>query len=191
LVASWIYDLPFGNRMSGFAQRLLGGYSYGGIATFQSGTPFTVGNPTNTVGTEGISSFADVGAPLVPADARSNERRAFNVDAFSAVVLPTNLAGVFRRGTSGRNQYRAANGINNFDLIVSKRTRLWSESSNLELRFEAFNAFNHTQFTTPDLNLNNIVRDPSGNIDPKRSTFGKFNGAAESRVIQLAARFTF
>lgn len=191
LVLSWIYDLPFGNNLSGWAQRLFGGYSFGGIATFQSGTPFTVGNPTNTVGTEGLSSFADLGAPLVLIDPRANDRRAFNVDSFSAVVLPANLAGVFRRGTSGRNQFRADNGVNNFDLIVSKRTRLWSETSNLELRFEAFNAFNHTQFTTLDLNLNNIVRDAAGNIDPARSTFGRFNGAAESRVIQLAARFSF
>lgn len=191
LVASWIYDVPFGNKFSGWRQRLLGGYSFGGIATFQSGTPFTVGNSANTVGTEGMSSFADLGAAFRQIDARSNERRAFNVDAFSPINLPTNLAGVFRRGTSGRNQFRAANGINNFDLIVSKRTRLWSEASNLELRFEAFNAFNHTQFTTLDLNINNIVRDASGNIDPVRSTFGKFNGAAESRVIQLAARFSF
>lgn len=191
LVLSWIYDLPFGNNFSGWAQRLVGGFSFGGIATFQSGTPFTVGNPAGTVGTEGLSSFADVGAPFVLVDARENERRAFNADAFVPITLPANLAGVFRRGTMGRNQFRAANGINNFDLIVSKRTRLWSESSNLELRFEAFNAFNHTQFTTLDLSLNNIVRDAAGNIDPVLSSFGKFTGAAESRVIQLAARFSF
>lgn len=191
LVLSWIYDLPFAKRLNGPMRRLLDGFSFGGIATFQSGTPFSVGNTSGTVGTEGIVSFADLNAPFTQVDARSNDRRAFNPDAFRVIPAVADLSTSFRRGTSGRNQFRAANGINNFDLIVSKRTRLWSESSNLELRFEAFNAFNHTQFTTLDTNLNNIVRDASGAIDPIRSSFGKFNGAAESRVIQLAARFTF
>ena len=61
---------------------------------------------------------------------------------------------------------------------MTKKTRLWSETSGLELRFEAFNAMNHTQFTTLNLNLS----------DPN---FGKFTTARESRVIQLGARFSF
>jgi hypothetical protein len=67
-------------------------------------------------------------------------------------------------------------------LILSKKTRLWSEASNLELRFEAFNAFNHTQFLDADLNL--------GTTRPNLS-FGKFISARESRVVQLGARFSF
>ena len=81
--------------------------------------------------------------------------------------------------------------MNNFDFILSKRTRLWNETSNLELRLEAFNAFNHTQFTTLNTNLNNIVLDASGNPDPVRSGFGRFTAARESRVVQLGARFNF
>ncbi len=191
LVLSWIYDLPLTRNLNGWKRTLFDGFSFGGIATFQSGTPFSVGNPAGTVGTEGVVSFADLGSPYQLIEARKNDRRAFNADAFTPVILPTDLTGVFRRGTSGRNMFRAENGINNFDLIVSKRTRLWSESSSLELRFEAFNAFNHTQFTTLDTNINNIVRDSSGAIDPNRSSFGKYTGARESRVIQLAARFSF
>ena len=61
----------------------------------------------------------------------------------------------------------------------------------MELRFEAFNAFNHTQFTTVDTNVDRIVRDSSGQIDASKSTFGKFTGAAESRVLQLGVRFSF
>jgi hypothetical protein len=190
-VVSALYDLPFARKSSGWAQRLFGGYSIGGIATFQQGTPFSVGNVANTVGTEGLISLADAGKPLTLVDARKNERRAFNADAFTAVVLPADLTNVFRRGTSGRNQYRAANGVNNFDLIVSKNTRLWNETSRLELRFEAFNAFNHTQFTNLDTNINNIVRDTSGAIDANRSSFGKYTAARESRILQLAARIWF
>jgi hypothetical protein len=194
LVASWIYDLPFFRESRGFAGRVLGGWSLGGIATFQSGTPFSVNNPFDTTGTGGaVVSFADLGAPFQTFDPRTSGGRAFNPDAFVAFGAPTATGGysVIRRGTAGYNQYRLPNGINNFDLILSKKTRLWSETTGLELRFEAFNAFNHTQFTTVDTNLLNIVRDAQGNIDLNRSSFGKFTGTRESRVIQLGARFTF
>jgi hypothetical protein len=69
---------------------------------------------------------------------------------------------------------------------------------NLELRFEAFNALNHTQFTTVDLNLGSaatcqvvagaVVGDCNRAQNPN---FGKYTGARESRVIQLGARFSF
>ncbi|MDQ3011245.1 MAG: hypothetical protein M3X11_11150, partial [Acidobacteriota bacterium] len=186
LVASFVYDLPFAKNYNGFAKTLLGGWSIGGIATFQSGLPFTVANPFNTTGTGGgILSFADIGTTFQQLDPRENNSRAFNVDAFRAFGDPSTgyvLARDFRRGTSGPNQFRLQNGINNWDLILSKRTQLWSEASNLELRFEAFNAFNHTQFLDADLNLGTTRPNPS---------FGKFISARESRVIQLGARFSF
>src|SRR5690606_38084294 len=39
-VASWIYDLPFARNASGLTRTILGGWSFGGIATFESGRPF-------------------------------------------------------------------------------------------------------------------------------------------------------
>ncbi|MGH9767861.1 MAG: carboxypeptidase regulatory-like domain-containing protein [Blastocatellia bacterium] len=186
LVASFLYDLPFARKFGGFANRLFDGWSVGGIATFQSGLPFTVTNPFNTTGTGvGVRSFADLGAPFQPMNPRENNSRAFNVDAFRAFGDPTQgfvLARDFRRGTSRPNQFRLNNGINNWDLILSKNTRLWSELSRLELRFEMFNAFNHTQFLDADLNLGTTRPNPS---------FGRFISARESRVIQLGARVSF
>jgi carboxypeptidase family protein/TonB-dependent receptor-like protein len=187
-VTSALYDLPFARNANGIFKTLFGGFGVGGIVTFQSGTPFSVNNPSDTVGTGGgILSFADLGAPFTYADPRETDSRAFNIDAFRSFNV--NLAQSFRRGTSGPNQFRARNGINNWDLILSKKTPLGSEVRNLELRFEAFNAFNHTQFgpeagTTGsgiDLNLNNV----------SRGTFGKFISAREARVIQLGARISF
>jgi hypothetical protein len=96
-----------------------------------------------------------------------------------------------RRGTSGVNQFRLNNGINNFDLIVSKRFG-FTETSNLELRFEAFNALNHTQFGPNDLSVAQGGTAPTGvNLNVTSATFGRYNSARESRVIQLGARFSF
>src|SRR5215208_7049432 len=169
-VGSFIYDLPFGNRMNGFARTLLGGWSVGGIYTVESGKPFSVLNNSNITGTGGgvAGPFADFGPePFTTLDPRTNDLLAFNPLAFKNATVAScgGVAVCARRGTSGVNQFRLKNGINNFDAIVSKRVR-FTETTNLELRFEAFNAFNHTPF-------------------------GRFNSARESRVIQLGARFSF
>jgi hypothetical protein len=180
-VTSVIYDLPFGRHGEGFAKTLMGGFSVGGIYTYQSGTPFSVFNTFDEAGTDAVLTFADLGSPFQLLDPRRNDRQAFNANAFRAFADPSagfNVATQFRRGTSGPNMFRAGNTINNFDLIVSKKTQLFSESSNFEIRFEAFNALNHTQFTTLDTTLSS-------------ATFGKYTGARESRVIQLGGRFTF
>lgn len=192
LVGSFIYDLPFGKHFSGIGKRFFDGWSIGGIYTIQSGTPFSVANLNNTTADGGATlNFADLGAPFTNLDPRQNANRAFNADAFKNAILTGPISATnFRFGTSGPNQFRLKNGINNFDFILSKKTRLWGESSNLELRFEAFNFFNHTQFATVDLNLANQKFLPSGAVDPA-STFGKFLSARESRVIQLGARLSF
>ena len=183
LVASTIYDFPvdrwLGVDGNGFLGRALGGWSIGGIYTAESGRPFSVANSSNITGTSGVTLTADLGQPFTHLDPRQNDARAFNANAFVNATLPPGgtLGANFRRGTSGVNQFRAKNGVNNFDFIMSKNTK-FSETTNLELRFEAFNFFNHTQFTTLNTSLTS-------------ASFGKFTDARESRVIQLGARFQF
>lgn len=196
LVGSFVYDVPFDRWFkSGFLKTVFGGWSIGGIYTAESGRVFFVNNLTNQTGLGaggGVNTFADLGDPFTPLDPRANQERAFNPTAFVAFTCPTPTTAnpnafinCARRGTSAANQFRVPNGINNFDLIVSKRTRLWSESTALELRFEAFNAFNHTQFTTLNTTL------PAIGSNPALSSFGKFTAARESRVIQLGMRLSF
>lgn len=197
-VGSWIYDLPFAKQFNaGFARTLLGGWSIGGIYTLESGRPFSVLNVTNTTGTGGgvAGPFADFGTePFTTLDPRTNNLLAFNPAAFTNATVAAcgGVAVCARRGTSGVNQFRLKNGINNFDLIVSKRTQLWSESTSLELRLEAFNAFNHTQFGPIDTSTTQGGTAPTGvNLNVTNANFGRFTSARESRVIQLGARFSF
>jgi hypothetical protein len=188
-VASAIYEIPFFRGTSGFLKRLVDGWSIGGIYTYQSGDLITVGNPVDTTGTGGaILSFADLGDPFEALDGVDNDRQGFNASAFRSFSCGTGFTNTavcgptgFRRGTSGINQFRLDNPTNNFDVILAKRLKLFSESNNLELRFEAFNVLNTTQFTTINLNLT------SSGV----SGFGKYTDQRESRVIQLAARLNF
>lgn len=182
---SWIYELPFAKNLSSPLKRILDGWSIGGIVTFQSGTPFSVSNTYNTDGTGGaVISYADLGTTFTQMDPRKEGNQAFNADAYQAFGSSASgfvLARDYRRGTSRRNQNRLQNGLNNWDLIVSKKTQLWKESTGLELRFEMFNALNHTQFQNADLNLSNKAR----------GTFGKFTSARDPRIIQAGARISF
>lgn len=197
-VTSFIYDLPIGGTFgNGFARGVLGGWSVGGIYTAESGRPFSVTNgATNISSAAGggvIGPFADFGPEaFTTRDPRTENLYAFNPGAFRNATLACGNATCSRRGTSGVNQFRLKNGINNFDFILSKRTQMWSESSYLELRFEAFNALNHTQFGP---NLDSVAQGgltPTGvNLNILNANFGKFTDARESRVIQLGARFQF
>lgn len=186
-VVSALYDIPFFKNTNGFLKRIVDGWSIGGIYSYQSGDLITVGNPTDTTGTGGaIFSFADIGNPFQALNGVKNDRQGFNADAFRAFTCGTGFTNTavcgptgFRRGTSGVNQFRLDNPLNNLDFVVSKRIRLFSETSNLELRGEAFNLFNTTQFTTINLNLSTPA------------SFGKYTDTREARIIQIAARLNF
>ena len=182
-VGSFIYELPFFKNTGGFVNRLLDGWSIGGIYTYQSGRVFSVGNPIDIDGTGGaLINFADLGSEAYTrVSPFENDRQAFNRTAFATANCGTNFAlcgGVGRRGTSGKNQFRLNNPVNNWDAILTKKTRLFSETNYLELRFEAFNLLNTTQFTTVNLSLTS-------------PNFGKYTDTRESRSIQLGARITF
>jgi hypothetical protein len=81
-------------------------------------------------------------------------------------------------GKAGRNILRGP-GRNNFDFALMKDTKI-TESTKVELRFEFFNIFNHTQF------------DPNGiTTDFNSATFGQETAAHDPRLIQLGAKFYF
>lgn len=65
-----------------------------------------------------------------------------------------------------------------------------TESKELQLRFEAFNVFNHVSFTNPDGNISD--GDPMFvNGVNQGGTFGLVSGDQAPRVMQIAAKFLF
>ena len=181
LVGSVVYELPFFKTTTGITNRLLDGWSLGAIYTYQSGGLFNVTNPTDVDGTGGaILNYLGYNEAFTLLDPKENDRRAFNINAFeNPVVCPTaTYASCARRLGGVRNAFRLNNIVNNWDMILSKKVKLFSERNNLELRFEAFNAFNTTQFTT--INTTRTSAD-----------FGRYTDTRSPRSIQLAARFNF
>jgi hypothetical protein len=70
-------------------------------------------------------------------------------------------------------------GSDNYDASIQKDLQMFDKS--LNLRFEAFNIFNHAQFFGPAA-VDGQIEDPN---------FGKIVSAAAPRLVQLAAKFAF
>lgn len=93
-------------------------------------------------------------------------------------------------GTLGRNTIREPGEVN-LDIAVAKRIYL-TERVNIQLRGEAFNVLNHTNFNGPNTGLN-VQADPAA---PTRArfepnTFGLITSAKSARFLQLVFRFEF
>ena len=179
LNVSYIYELPLlwfvenplgplfareaGSHPSDGAQKFLKGWELSGITVYQSGTPFSVVNlggyngvsvPDNAgvANGTGLGSYPDlVGNPYGPIPQGGNNGLSFgplllNPGAFAA---PRGLT----FGDAGRNALNNPNRLN-FDTALLKHIQI-RERGQLELRLEAFNVFNHTQFRIYDSNLGN------------------------------------
>ena len=192
LVISGIWELPLDRPFRNghnILRKLTEGWETSGIASFQSGTPFTIYSQANSSGVgTGFDRADQIGAVHIfdPRSVRSfTDTTAANCLGLPAIGAhfyfdPTayNCTGVapLTFGNAGRNSVRGP-GRNNFDLTIGRRFRL-TESKSLEFRAEFFNAFNHTQFMNPD----NFGQD---------STFGQITQAREPRIILFALKFYF
>jgi hypothetical protein len=94
---------------------------------------------------------------------------------FNTAAFQRQAAGTF--GNAGRNLVRGP-GAWNVDMAISRSFPV-RENIKLNVRWEMFNAFNHTRFNNPGTNLNSAT------------TFGIINSAQDPRIMQLAAKILF
>jgi hypothetical protein len=148
-VINGTYELPIGRgkalarNVSGAVDKLVGGWSIGGIGTFQSGFPFTPqlgfnpsndGDSRNPVRPSWNPAFT---GPVI----LGGPNRYFDPNAF---VLPP--AGTY--GNVGRDTLTGP-GVTSLDFSALKNTQV-SERLRLQFRAEFFNILNHANFTTPN-----------------------------------------
>jgi len=165
-VDSCAHDSPLGpyRGPSALTRFLLGGWAISGITLYQTGTPFSVVNGDNTSGVGkldnaglalglGADSYPDI-VPNAPCDLRITGFKTFgpllgNVCTF---VAPRGLT----QGAAGRNFLNNPSRTN-FDVALFKNFPLSGEQQTLQIRVEAFNLFNHTQFIVYDPNRGNTA----------------------------------
>jgi hypothetical protein len=183
-VAAGGWKLPIGKggmvlNNDSVASRLIGGWQLNTIVTLQTGNPFNVTASDNSQTGGSHAAYANclsnpfVGATSdrTQATSTSSPLRYISASAFSQ---PT----VGRFGTCRPRVYYGP-GRENVDLSVFKQFRL-GDVRQIELRFEAFNAFNHANFGTPAASIANTA------------TFGQIRSVInDPRQIQMAGKFYF
>ena len=102
-------------------------------------------------------------------------------------------------GTESARFFLHGPPINNVDLSISKVFALKNRVK-MEIRADAFNALNHTQWNLVNNTVNfasltnpaitNLPYDANGNL-VRNNGFGSVNGVAPPRQIQLVTRLTF
>jgi len=185
-VFSYNWLLPFDRLASGrVARMLIGGWSWSGVSVFATGLPVGLAeNDDNSL----------IGAVAAPVDVPNfsggsvkgdtNPRHGnpyFNTSPFS-------LEQVGQFGNSRRSFFHGP-GLNNFDTALLKTTK-FTETKELQLRFEAFNVFNHAQFNGPNGLINAGFPMVVGGVN-SGGTFGMVTSARDPRILQIGAKFLF
>jgi hypothetical protein len=180
-VASYEWRIPAARVRGAAAGRLLEGWAISGIARFTTGLPVTLfnNNDTSLLGSipNGINNNGVDTPDYLPGDLRVNTNPrngnpAFNTSLFSLPPLG-------QLGTASRRFFDGP-GMANWDAALRRTVKL-DEGRSLEIRFEAFNVFNHAQFFG--------AAAVNGNISS--ASFGQVVAAAPPRLVEIAARFRF
>jgi hypothetical protein len=183
-VVDFIYDIPlFRHNDSKLVKSVAGGWQVSGIVTMESGLPLNVNlngaaqNFNNTIGGNNrpnlTGTVSYVNTPVTCAVPSTCLQQ---IQYYSPAAFTTPAVGTY--GTLGHNALRGP-GRDNWNISLFKNFTLSeSRGSRLELRFESFNTWNHTQFNGVD----------NGTGDSK---FGQFTSAFDPRILQLGAKIYF
>ena len=167
--------------------RLLGGWTLSGITTLQSGSPFTLFSGTdNGNGSDNNRIHAVDGALLRSA---SPARAVQVVGGLPVAAGLEPLPGTI--GTLGRNT-ETGDTLLNWSAAVHKDFGV-TEKVKAQIRVEAFNLFNTTNFNAASIdNVLSVERDAASGIATNfNPNFGRYTEAFSPRSIQLALRFVF
>jgi outer membrane receptor protein involved in Fe transport len=201
VVFSGGWDLPFDHLWQSGPKALTSGWSLYPIVTWHTGFPLDVYAGLNTTHNDpGPSGAGDAG--YVRADLVGNSIGIMNPQSYQTIngnagnyyFNPGNFSNIrllnldsiaqtdasqlpaYTYGTLGRNAFRGP-GATNVDLAIAKKFKI-REQATLELRGDAFNVFNHTQFGNPDTTISDL-------------TFGQISTTAAPRILQVALHLLF
>jgi hypothetical protein len=172
---SEVWTVPAPHSSNLLVDRLTSGWEINSFTTWQDGTTETVMSGYDNSFSAQFADHADyLGGPIQITKKRSHQAQAaqwFNTTAFGP-----NAIGTF--GTASKGQVRDPAYFDT-DLALQKNTTI-REGINLQLRAEAFNAWNNVNFKWV-----------SYYVSSGPGSFGQVTGALDPREMQLSARITF
>jgi hypothetical protein len=183
---SFVWELPFGHERkwgsdaNAVVDAFIGGWTLSGINTMTSGAPVTLTySPTATWVVSGISQEfrgSNNYRPNVVGDPYGDKNSITGYFNPANVVIPTDASQVF--GNAPRNSVSGP-WFWQLDFVASKNFRLpIGSQTNLQVRIEAFNLLNRTNFAPPNSNRSS-------------SAFGTITSTYDARQIQLGIKVTF
>jgi hypothetical protein len=187
----WNYNLPRVSNLlhNAIVRGVLDEWQISGIATFQSGAP--MGISTSYSPSQDITGSTDSGRVIMVGNPTVSDHAnliAFNPAAVAtpAYSLCENANPVFLCwGNAPKDVFRGP-GINNWDLSMFKNFAIHGERWKGQLRAEAYNVFNHTNFSGVDT----AAKFNAAGLQTS-TTFGQYNAAQFPRRLQLALRVSF
>jgi hypothetical protein len=192
LVFNYIYDLPKPGQM--LNSKVLGwladNWQVSGITSFIAGSAFTPGYSLS----DGADLSGSAISPriVVTGDPKLAKSAKTFTQAFNTSVWARPAKCVFGGGANQACWGNAAGGllrgpgINNWDLALSKRFPLKSESRSITFRGEFFNAFNHTQFS----GVNSTATFNAAGLQTN-ALFGSYSASRTPRIVQFSLRLAF
>jgi hypothetical protein len=208
---TWNFVYQFPNR-KGSWQRVTDGWGVNGIVTLQSGQPFHL-NYNFEDDYDGSGEFFGRPDTIAPVHYNRQDPRQFlDLTSFAAPCTypsgggdgfaDTCIPGTRHFGNEGRNSLLGPH-FRQLDFSIFKDTAI-SEHVKLELRFEAYNLFNHPNFANPY--LPSFIADAAPNgVGPDGRSLGSlrltatgdvgigypFLGSGGPRGLQIAAKISF
>ncbi len=197
------WNLPFDQLWQSGPKLLTRGWSIYPLFTWRTGFPIDVFSGLNTSNSDpGPSGAGDAG--LVHADLVGTGVPTLNPSTYQTLTNPNSqsmsagnywfnpaslsnarllaldnsgqITSFYPYGTLPRNALRGP-GQTNLDFSISKHFIL-RENIDLELRGDAFNVFNHTEFQNPDTTITD-------------ATFGQISSTYGQRILQIALHLQF
>jgi hypothetical protein len=185
---NYIYNLPFfANSSNLLARTTLGGWQFAGVTVLRSGYPVPLQyTGSDTLGLGGTGSVGPVtNRPnlVAPVSYPKTLLKWFSTSSFADPKGPWDGGPNQGFGNAGKDAV-VGPGFVNFNWSLYK-TIAFREGGlpSLELRFEFFNVFNHTQFG----GTNNDGLDKNS----ADANFGQVTSAYDARTLQLGAKFHF
>jgi hypothetical protein len=176
-VASTVYELPFGVGKPlfsehGVVEKIVGGWQIGAIVTFADGAPTNVGSIGDSFAVGGLGNRPHA-TGISPIPANRAVDNFWNVAAFNT----TDPSLSWLAGNAGRFVLFRP-GTRQADVTLTRNIRI-REGHSLQVRWEAFNAFNHPNWNSPGSDARNAT------------TFGKVTSARTMRELQFGLKYAF
>lgn len=190
-----IYPFPSIFHSNNILHTTIDGWQLSTVVRLQTGAPFTPGFSIAGFGNQTLTgSYTEgarlrvIGNPYQGTDGTAYHR--LNPLAFQAPVV-----GDPGLGAIGANSFYAP-GLINEDLSLQKEFRV-HERYRFQLRADAFNVYNHRNFTGLNTTLNynapgaTVNTNPASNTPSQYSGFGAISTASDPRIVQLIGRINF